>query len=321
MPDVVATPTLPFGLPTVLPVSFSTFTPVAATPTPIGYVAPTSTVTPTPTSGPTVTPTLSPSQYVDTGNFGAYTTRSGGTLTQGPGNPTPGYTANGTGGGVNSTHRIHILFPHDVKISGVEFQGQTLAVNATFYIDFKNNGVRQFLYTYMGQGNSASWAQITQGLTGPEQATWVDEVDFIIEIFNSTAAMNMDNFAINFVAGSVPTQTPTPTLTPTAGPTSTPAATATPNRNAIGYVLGGMADCSVPVYVQQGQAVAFDIGYGERRCYTIIPAVTEIIAWQQVDICFDFYTPTLSVVGINIDLQFFISAAMVLFLLHWILFN
>jgi len=149
---------------------------------------------------------------------------------------------------------------------------------------------------------------------------------------NSSMRLAIDNVDIAYLGTPfthTPTFTPSPTgtLTNTPTPSITPSPTSpltpspTPNRD---FLIG--ADCRVPVYRPIG--VPVDIGVepgGESACYRLFPQIdidNEVILpihihTASIDLCFDFLAPTLSIMGLVIDLQFVMSVIFVLYIVYW----
>lgn len=125
------------------------------------------------------------------------------------------------------------------------------------------------------------------------------------------------------VSAGTPTPTLTPTLTPTITPTLPPSQT--PDR-----AFGLLANCQVPVYRPVGQPVEMSIEpEGAPTCYRLFPQID--IDWdaivsvdvhtRAIDLCFIFYSPELSVMGIDFNLEFLVGVFLVLFLVIWGLFS
>ena len=121
------------------------------------------------------------------------------------------------------------------------------------------------------------------------------------------------------------TLVPTSTNTLIPSPTLVSSLTPTPVRD-----FQHLADCRTPVYHHPQPAVSLGVSpTTSEACYRVVPQIdvdsTTIFVVHihivPVDVCFDFFTPTLVLMGITIDIPGVVGILAVLFLAYWGLFS
>lgn len=342
------TGTAAFGLPDLHIPNFSTL--AYATWTPQGYVTstpnlqPTWTATFTNTPGPTPTPAPWSVTYNFLSTDGNWNKASGASNAgvnwlagQGWRSGPPFWD----GGGNISALGIEFYFPETVTITGFEVD---------YHVDF---GSFQVGNGHVYLINSAGTTLRDDAIPGVWTQTFVRSnlgVSPVKRIMvtmggypsGGTNQLRVSRVKITGVGGVASTPTPVPTWTPlpsaTPPETSTPGPgasnpTPTPHRGVISGIFGGLADCRTPVYATEAPAVGFDLGYAGAACYRLFPGIHVgggiwdvvlpglSIDVPIVDFCFHFYQPTLSILGITVDLVNIISAAFAFFIVRWALFN
>lgn len=119
------------------------------------------------------------------------------------------------------------------------------------------------------------------------------------------------NIQLSVSGGSELTPTPSPTAT------NTPMPTLTPPRS-----LRPLANCTMPVYRTEEQAVDMEFEAEGNTCYRIFPEIDtnivgNVIQVRAVDLCFQWWSPAFNIMGIVIDLQFFVAVSLAFFLFRW----
>lgn len=320
-----------FGIPDLHVPSFSM--PEFATFTPEGYVTATVPVQPTWTPGPTDTPgpTVTPSCA------GKLFNRS---------NPSGDYSSPWIPNG----SQIFRFYNGSINVPSVTmYLGQTRRVTSVVYRVGGASCSPQYFTLTVGSYTSGN---IAGGATGGGQThtvtlptpQYVSQITFNIVPFGSPSGGNCIEFysvTVNWcdfpsTPTPVPTWTPFPTATPPA--TSTPGfgnpnPTSTPQRGIIAGAFGHLADCRVPVYASDAPVAAFDLGYAGTHCYRLFPGINisggiwdtifqlPPIDVPIIDFCFTYYQPSLSLLGIYIDLATTITAVIAFFIVRWALFN
>ena len=308
-------------------VQFQTFTPPPPTPTS------TATLTPTPTG--TITPTF---EHVFDFVYGD----------QGWANP-PGYEGFGlfSSGWWQSSHvstsgQGHTTYEEYLHVWRTVPNGSVTITYVGALIDFQggyynaNPGTIDAIFYALRSGSGV--LTIRQGVNAtPQSFGWlewtgsaaVNAVGFYAwaehaqDQTNPAATARLYKYIVRGI-GNDPWDAPPPTHTPTMTPTPTqlPPATGTPSFGA-GFLI---ANCQVPIYVDRSPAAEMGVDFVGTSCYRLVPQIDVNLVGiqvqtQGVDFCFDFYEPTLVLLGIVIDLQLFISLSFALFLVRWGLFN
>jgi len=121
------------------------------------------------------------------------------------------------------------------------------------------------------------------------------------------------------------TATMTPSQTFTTTPV-TPTATATASRTPVGEFNNNQANCTAPVYRDSSPAVDFEFETDALTCYRMFPEIDtnilgNVIQLRPVELCFQYYNPTLEVVGIVMPIDLLVVVGLAFFLIKWGLFN
>lgn len=136
-----------------------------------------------------------------------------------------------------------------------------------------------------------------------------------------TTGVYIDSFSVTF--SGTPTMTATVTHTTTPVP---PTATFTPSRTPIGEFNFNQANCTAPVYRDIEQAVDFEFETDSLVCYRLFPEIDtnilgNVIQIRPIEMCFQYYNPTLEVVGLVMPVDILVVIGLATFLIKWGLFN
>lgn len=352
---IVQLPTLAGG--TIAPPGFATFTPAPATSTPTPSISP----SPTNTLTPTITPTPGLPYWAQSFDFttssyepvvSAVPMINGESALYVPGSGwryLDGLDVDDASGQYYRGTNIFFEFPYD--------GGSITDITVLFdyeYGSLASGGIGLYMY-YVSNSYTVSYGHenFTDGFnTLHEQTVYrgglpstyagtifqmilrssADRIESGEEVqtysgYTNIVGVIFEGYGVNpFTGGNEPTATPTATLTPSITPTFDPFAVSTPERPITGLVI---VDCREPKYVEKDRAVDIDITPIDSNCYRIFPYVnidTGVLGYgtieaAPVDLCLTYYLPTLTILGIPIDLASLVSVGIALFLFRWALFG
>lgn len=301
-------PTSNFGEPTNTPVQLPTLTPTSIT------------ATPTPSQTPTITPTFTATPVcVSRGDVG-YAACGGAYsgATQGNNGSNCGYFL-GTAYGQSS---VTLNIPDRGSQGITRLVGGVSGAAGSPQMKIEMCGVPI-------TGSPFSFAAFNGVPLTISPAAYCDTITLTV-IGGGGDVIHFIGFTVRFAC---PFATPTPTATGTA--TSTPTATSTgtitavpsdvpPATFASDSYFNPLADCSTPEYRTSTPILIFTLGFSGTTCTMIFPGlnydnddISVHIHVPILNVCIDWYTPTLGIAGVTIDLQSMVVVILILTVFWW----